>query len=219
MKNPAQERFRIQMKQYHRNHPWRLDGGLFIPHAYPEPLKVLSWWDDVGFVLNGRRVMVWWVHPRMKYADTISDMAWEEAGAPPLRGTGMFDSSEKEWKKVGRSRKKVVAYRTHPLPDSQREYYAKLRAIEMRLESSGIDRVERPSMSVKSLPWCTGLDLCAPIEVRDKEGIGALAALARRLIKSETTLADEFPGYQYSQENWLSEANVRNQDRPQEDSE
>lgn len=79
MKNSHCERMRKSMKEYHRNHQWRLDGGLFIPHTYPSP-KALSWWDDVGFILNGRRVMVWWVHPRMKYADAIQEIALEEIG-------------------------------------------------------------------------------------------------------------------------------------------
>lgn len=106
MKNPNQELLRRLMNQYHRHNQWRLGNGLYIPHEYPHPIKKLSWWDDVGFILNGRRIMVWWVHPRMKYADAIEDMAWKEAGDPPLRGADIFEPSEKQWKKVGRSRKK-----------------------------------------------------------------------------------------------------------------
>lgn len=216
MKNPNQERLRRLMRQYHRHHQWRLENGLFIPHAYPKSRK-LSWWDDVGFILNGRRIMVWWVHPRMKYADAISDMAWKEAGDPPLRGADLFEPSEKQWKKVGRSRKKVVAYRSRPMPDSQQDHYAKLRAIEKNLESEGIDQVVRPSMSVKAVSWCTGISLCVPVDIRNKEEIGALVALAKQLIKGEKTLADEFPGYQYGLRDWLSEADLRNQDREQAD--
>lgn len=72
MKNQRLERLRRKMREYHRHHPWRLDGGLFIPHAYPgAEAKKLSWWDDVGFILNGRRVIVWWRHPRCVYHDAI----------------------------------------------------------------------------------------------------------------------------------------------------
>ncbi|MBS4095521.1 MAG: hypothetical protein KGZ83_01615 [Sulfuricella sp.] len=204
------------MKQYHRHHPWRLENGLFIPHAYPKPRK-LSWWDDVGFILNGRRVMVWWIHPRMKYADAIGDLAWKEAGEPPLHGADLFEPSEKQWKKVGRSRKRVVAYRSHRMPDSQQDYYKKLHTIEKRLESEGIDLVVRPSMSAKTVSWCTGISLCVPADIRNKEEIGALVALAKQLIKGEKTLADEFPGYQYGRRDWLSEADLRNHDREQVD--
>lgn len=213
MKNPAQERFRIQMKQYHRHHPWRLEGGLFVPHAYPEPLSALSWWDDVGFILNGRRVIVWWVHPRMKYMDQIEDRAWQEAGDLPDGDADPFCSSEKQWKKVGRSRKKVVAYRSRPTSQARQDYYAKLRAIEERMEADGIDFEIRPSMSIQNLSWGTGVALCIPIEVRNREELQKLAKFSKRLVKREITLGNAFPEYQYGQQEWLAESDVRRQDR------
>ncbi len=209
MKNQHEELLRRIMKQYHRHNQWRLENGLYIPHAYPLPLNKLSWWDDVGFILNGRRIMVWWVHPRMKYADAIEELAWKEAGEPPLRGADLFEPTEKQWKKVGRSRKKVIAYRSHPTPDIQKDYYSKLATIKKRMDTEGIDMVVHPSMSVETLSWCRGVSLCIPIEVRNKAELSSLATLARRLLKGETTLADEFPGYQYGRGDWLSEADLR----------
>lgn len=60
MKDPRQERLGRLQREYHRHHPWRLGpGGLFVPHSYAEVKPdALSWWDDVGFILNGRRVIV-----------------------------------------------------------------------------------------------------------------------------------------------------------------
>ena len=70
---------------YHRTHPWRLsEGGLYIPHAYSNMSpQSLSYWDDVGFILNGQRIIVWWQHPRHIYANAIESTAWEEAGDGP----------------------------------------------------------------------------------------------------------------------------------------
>jgi hypothetical protein len=215
MKNPNQELLRRHMKQYHRHNQWRLNNGLFIPHAYPNPIRKLSWGDDVGFILNGRRIMVWWVHPRMKYVDAIRDMVWKEAGDPPLRFGDLFEPREKVWQKVGRSRKKVSSFRSPPTPETQENYYVKLFTIEKRMQVEGIDWVVRPSMSVETLSWCRGVSLCIPIEVRDEAELGALASLVRRLLKGETTLDDEFPGYQYGREDWLSEAKLGNQEEQQ----
>jgi hypothetical protein len=208
MKNPDQERLRILMRQYHRHHQWCLADGFYIPHLCQQT-KLLSWWDDVGFVLNGRRIMVWWRHPRMEYSDAINELAWKEAGDPPERAADMFASSEKQWKKVGRSRKKVASYLCRPTPDSMQVYYAKLSAIESRLESEGIDLVVRPSISVKRLSWCTGVDLCIPVEVRTGEEVRALAGLAKRLLKGESSLVGEFAGYAYERAEWLAEADFR----------
>lgn len=213
MKNPAQERFHFSMRQYHRNHPWRLEGGLYVPHAYPEPLEALTWWDDLGFVLNGRRVMIWWIHPRMKYVNRMQALAWQEVGVSPLSGGDIFGPSEMIWKKVGRSRKKVIADRTGSLPKVMKDYYARFHEIKERLESDGIDFVAYPSIKIQRLSWCTGVDLCLPIEVRNREEIGKLAELARRLVMRETTLNNEFPEYQYGKQDWLAESEVRSLDR------
>lgn len=213
MKNPAQERFRVQMGQYHRNHPWRLKGGLYVPHAYPEPHQTLSWWDDVGFVLNGRRIMVWWVHPRMKYENRMRSLAWQEAGELPLSVDDMFGPAEKQYRKVGRSRKKIVAYRTKDQPEAMKDYYARYNEIEGRIEAEGIDHEVRPSMTIQRLSWCMGIELCLPVEVRNRDEIEKLAALARRLVKRETTLNEVFPEYRYGKQDWLAETGVRNLDR------
>lgn len=109
MKNRHFELLRTKMRDFHRHHPWRLHNGLFIPHAYTEP-RSLSWWDDVGFILNGRRVMVWWQHPRSKFSDEIAKRAQQEAGVMP--DELLFRDEERQWKRVGRSRKQVVVHRT-----------------------------------------------------------------------------------------------------------
>ena len=85
MKNPHYESLGRRMREYHRTHQWRLsEGGLYVPHVYwnmgPDSL---SYWDDVGFILNGRRVMVWWRHPRDIFKKAVCSMAWEEAGDGP----------------------------------------------------------------------------------------------------------------------------------------
>lgn len=213
MKNPAQERFRVQMRQYHQSHPWRLAGGLYVPHAYPEPHQTLSWWDDIGFVLNGRRIMVWWVHPRMKYESRMRSLAWQEAGESLLNGDDMFGPAEKQFRKVGRSRKKLIAYRTEEQPEAMKDYYARYDEIESRIEAEGIDHEVRPSMTIQRLSWCMGIELCLPVEVRNRDEVEKLAVLARRLVKRETTLNEVFPEYRYGKQDWLAETVARNLDR------
>jgi hypothetical protein len=111
MKNAKQERLVQLQRQYHRCHQWRLaHGGLLIPHSYQEKKPDdLSWWDDVGFILNGRRVIVWWQHPRQIYADAIEDHASQEAGEGP-NDNWLTEGSTKNYQQVGASRKKIVSY-------------------------------------------------------------------------------------------------------------
>ena len=134
------ERLRRLQRQYHQSNPWRLSqGGLYIPHSYTERKPDnLSWWDDVGFILNGRRIIVWWQHPRYVYSNAIEELAWKEAGDGP-QDNWITDGATKNYKKVGKSRKKIVSYTCRQPSVEQRQHYDLLRDIEKRLTSEGID--------------------------------------------------------------------------------
>jgi hypothetical protein len=215
MKNPYLERLGRRMRDYHRHHPWRLTDGLFIPHAYPDELATeLSWWDDVGFILNRRRVIVHWIHPRMAYRDAIEEQAMAEVPDPRDPDGGLdFDKEEKHWRRLGRSRKKLVVTRAN-FSDEQRAYFDAVNKREQELVRAGIDLIVSPSMRVKRYWWATAIDLVAPIEVRSEKAARELAALAKRLLKRETTVAAEWPDYRYGRDTWLSECGPSLIDEP-----
>jgi hypothetical protein len=193
-------------RQYHRSHPWGLSqGGLFIPHSYEETKQDgLSWWDDVGFILNRRRVIVWWLHPRCVYSDAIRDQAWKEAGDSP-RDDWLTEGGTTNYRKVGKSRKKVVSYACREPSEEMRRYYDKLHDIEKRLTAEGIELDVSPSWKRERLNWATGISLVAPQEVRNEAELASVATLARRLILGQTSLKAEFPGYRYGKTDWLRE--------------
>lgn len=211
MKNPYYEFLGRRMREYHRMHQWRLsDGGLYIPHAYsnmgPESL---SYWDDVGFILNGRRIIVWWQHPRHIYANTITSMAWEEAGEGP-QDDWLFEGSTKNYKLVGKSRKrkKLSSYTSRAPSEAQIQHYAKLRQIKERLTREGIELEVRNSWKWERLTWAMGVSLVAPLEVRSEKELAEVARLARALILQKTSLPQEFPGFVYDRASWLRDQAV-----------
>ncbi len=210
MKNARFERLGRMQRQYHRQHPWRLSpGGLFIPHSYAETKPdSLSWWDDVGFILNGRRVIVWWRHPRQVYATAIEERSWQEAGEDP-GDNWLFDGATTNYRTLGRSRKKIVSYTSRQPSDAQQRYYAKLDAIQERLVADGIECDVAPSWKRERLNWADGISLVVPLEVRSAAELALVAALARRLLLRQTTLDAEFPGYRYGKADWLREQQVR----------
>lgn len=197
---------RRTQRQYHQHHPWTLSqGGLFVPHSYTHVKSdSLSWWDDVGFILNGRRVIVWWQHPRHVYSDVIDDQSWQEAGIGP-RDNWLTEGSTKNYRKVGASRKKIVSYTSRKPSEEQQRYYDKLRDIRDRLTIQGIDSEVSPSWKRERLSWADGISLIAPIEVRNETELALIAKLTRRLILGQTTLEKEFPGYRYNRSDWLQE--------------
>lgn len=208
MKNPHYESLGRRMLAYHRAHPWRLsEGGLYIPHDYSNMTpESLSYWDDVGFILNGRRFMVWWQHPRYLYWHRIESLAWEEAGDGP-RDDWLFEGGTTNYKRVGKSgkRKKVSSYTSRSPSEAQRQHYEKLVQIEKRLTKEGIDLEVRPLWKWERLTWAMGVSLVAPLEVRNEQEVAEVAQLARKLVLRQTTLEQEFPDFVYNRASWLED--------------
>lgn len=206
MKIARLDRLRQLQREYHKSHPWRLSpGGLYIPHSYVNMLPdSLSYWDDVGFILNGRRVIVWWRHPRHVYSDAIEEKAREEAGPGP-RDNWLTEGGTKNYKRVGRSRKKLVSITSMKPSVEQTQYYDLLRSISVRLSAEGIDLDVPVSWKWERLNWAMGVSLVAPLEVRNEAELAVVANLARRLVLGQTTLGAEFSGYRYGRSDWLLE--------------
>lgn len=205
MKIKRLERMRDLQRAYHRKCQWVMKDGIYAPHSYAEtPTDALSWCDDVGLILGDRRVMVWWVHPRQRYADEIEEQAWTEAGEPPHEG-GLFDNAKPNYKRVGCSRKKIVSYTRQPARGELRRYYDKLSDIMKRLQHDGIDFEVTPNWRRERLAWAIGVSLVAPLEVRSEGELKNIADLARHLLRNEITLEQEFRDYRYGKDQWLAE--------------
>nr|WP_315464920.1 hypothetical protein [uncultured Rhodoferax sp.] len=206
MKIPRLEAMRRSQLEYHRNHPWRLsEGGLFIPHTYKEKTAdSLTSWDDVGFIMNGRRIIVWFVHPRYVYREAIWDKVWEFVGDGPT-DNWLTEGSIKNHKRLGRSRKKLVSTTLREPSPAKREHYDLLRSTFERLSSEGIEHSVSVSWKPKRLWWAMGVNIVAPMEVRNEKDLAEVASLAMRLIKGRTNMKSEFPGYCYTRQDWLLE--------------
>ena len=214
MKIARLERLAQLQRQYHRSHQWRLSqGGLYIPHSYANTTpNSLSYWDDVGFILNGRRIIVWWQHPRHVYANALEEKAFQEVGDSPS-DDWLFEGATKNYKRVGRSRKKLVSYTSREFSAEQRKHYDLLNATKARLSLEGMELDVPASWKWERLKWAMGVSLVAPMEVRNERELAEVSSLARRLILGQTTLHTQFPGYQYGRTEWLSEQAQRNANR------
>ncbi len=197
---------RRMQREYHRNHPWRLSrGGLYIPHCYKDMhADRLSWWDDVGFILNKRRVIVWWQHPRHVYSDALEEQAWQEAGNGP-KDDRLIDGGIRNYRKIGRARKRLVGITCREPSAEQQRHYDHFRNVRERLSRDGIGLEVSPSWKQYPLSWAMGVDLIAPLEVRNEAELAVVANLARRLMLGRTTLEAEFSGYRYNKSDWFRE--------------
>lgn len=206
MKNKKQELLGRMQRQYHQKHQWRLNkDGLYIPHSYAETkLESFSWCDDVGFILNDRRVIVWWQHPRYIYSSVIEEQSRDRVGPNP-QDEWLFEAATTNFKPVGKSRTKVVSYTSRRPSAEQDAYYEHLRTVRQQIEAEGIDLEVSLSWKRERLNWATGVSLIVPLEVRNEEELGQVAALAKRSLLGQTTLQNEFPEYRYGKTDWLRE--------------
>ena len=130
MKDPRLEQMARLQRENLRNNPWPLSKeGLYITPCYESiESDALSWGDIVGFILNRRKVFVDWTHPRCEYAEEISNRASLLAGDDP-GDDWVLDGTKPRYKKVGRSRKKMVSYLCRSPSDEQLEYNKRKRSI------------------------------------------------------------------------------------------
>ena len=206
MKNRQFELRRRLARQYHRNkRGHQFEQGILVRHDYGEfDVNDLSWWDDVQFILGGLRVAVAWQHPRHVYQGMIEDAAMKATHHLYEKiGGDLFDGADKSYKKVGRSRKKVQSYTTIRRP-GEREWLDAVRAENARLSMDAEFSVV-PSVKVKTLAWCRFVEIVVPVEIRNSAELRTLADLVRRILKGETTLEREFPGYISGKTKWIDE--------------
>lgn len=203
MKNPRMESLRRSMLAYQRrSNGDQFDGGIVFRHLYPEESQAaLSWWDDFTLTHGKCRIAVCWTHPRMAYEDRIGEEA-RAACSHLCAKDDMFADSVPNYKRIGRSRKKIVSFTTERLGNDA--WFNAIRAEELRLSREASYTIS-PSLDVTWTAYGRLVSLCAPVEVRNTEELRSLAKLVRRLLKGETTLAAAFPDYAYTQKDWVAD--------------
>jgi hypothetical protein len=192
-------------KLYHRNMRGdEFTGGIIVRYLYADMApNTLTYWDDTVFLVNDYRVALWWVHPRHQYHELVQEEARQRLGdLRPQRSP--LDDMTPNYKKPGRSRKKMLCWTQRPDGDEYRRYFERLLEMERQVAQE-IPFEIRPSMKIAWHDWCRGVNLCVPFEVRSEADLMALSRIARRLVKRESTLADEFGDYVYGQVDWLND--------------
>lgn len=201
MKNPHIERLRRQAKLDHRNARGHFQpGGFAYSHVLVGDSHELTWWEDVDFVLNDYLVAMAFVHPRMQYHEHIKNLVRE--AVDHLCPDDLFGNAQPSYQSVGRSRKKITGWVTPP--QGLNAWMEALLQEEARLAVEA-DLIITPYIKSQWSPYARVVELCVPMELRQEADVFQLVQLAKRLLKRETTLDQEFPGYAYRREDWLRE--------------
>lgn len=205
MKNRYQEHLKRSAKHYHRNarNANFIKGLLQFDLCDSRNSSTLSWWDDVEFILNNYRVIVTWVHPRLKFLDQIESEAHKRSIHLDSNSDDFIKDTTPNYFKVGRSRKKISTYSVK-LTESNTEWNAAYKQSFDGIESTNQYQA-KPYIHSKWIKSGRYVEICAPIEVRDIGDLIKLVTLVKKLLKREVMIHTEFPNYVYTKDQWLSE--------------
>lgn len=214
MKNNSIESMKQCAKLYHRNKRGdEFTNGIIVRHHYGNMApETLTFWDDTAFIVSDYRVALWWTHPRHQYHDLVEAEARRRV-AHLRPDSDPFADMIPNYKTLGRSRKKVVSWTHRSMSDEYRRYFEILSKMELQVGQEVAFEV-RPSMKIAWYSWCKGMSLCAPFEVRSETDLLALSHVARRLVKRESTIADEFGDFAYRQADWLVDCKTTEAQNP-----
>jgi hypothetical protein len=137
MKNRYYENIRRQYK--HATHrKYKFQNRVCCYHSFNEVLPSdLTWWTDFGFMLNDCYMNVEWIHPRTAFKDKLQEKAFSQVKHLYKESyyQNLMDNSEPIYKKLGKSRKKIRAWRTMPRKLNTGGFSVALKLAEDNLEN------------------------------------------------------------------------------------
>lgn len=211
MINKFIEQQKIRARQYHRQKCDNFSDGIISRHLYDQMKPdTLTFWDDAVFIVNDYRVALWWTHPRLHYKELIEEEARNrtEGQRPEV---DLFANSVPNYKRIGRSRKKIVSS-TCASDDRMSAYYDLLKTTEGVVEKE-VSFIVAPFMKIKWYDWAKGMELCLPFEVRCVDDLKALTEIARSLVIRKTSLQELYVANVYTQADWLRDSKIMQAER------
>ena len=205
MKNKYMEQLRLSHKLHGKG---RGKGfKLIYDYSFRSSEKGLTYWDDLYFWLNGIRYFVAFVHPRQKYASTCEQIVWDSLypSCPENKETFV----PYEYKRVGKSRKKVKYYTMEDSNEDAFSEWCKMLWEEEKLFCASSDVCIRPSVRVKWLQRGKMIEICAPYELLSEEQALFFVGMVMEHYKTGTLYewVDKMKAVVYTKENWIKENN------------
>lgn len=210
MKNYYYESIKRQFKNA-SNRNCEFDNGIHCHHSLIEiGANDLTWWMDFDFILNGCFVSVDWIHPRTEFKDTLQEKAFSQVKHlyKERYHESIMDKGEPIYKKLGKSRKKILAWRTTQRNWNTDGFQLALKLAEDNLQKEA-DFIIQPSISVEWHKYGKSVSVCAPVEVRSIDDIANLVQIIKRILKHEIKVDEAFNQHRYTRLNWLEEFEVR----------
>lgn len=197
---------RRKFRQVRNDSRWDTERDIKVYHVYDEDIKPRdkTYWDDVSFVWRRNYVAVCWIHPRYDYTETIDDQAHAAARAlyPENDNDDWLLGGTPRYKKLGRSRKKVVSHVISPTFNN--DFFDTWRDFKEEFCRTSTLAI-RPHISVEQTDYSLMVNICCPIEIRNEDNLKELADIVRDILDQKTTLKQLYGDYTYTAEDYKKE--------------
>ena len=211
-----------EQKQWSLRNPLRYDYKFItVYHCYKHKQENdFSYWDDIVFVHNGKRITVTLKHPRTDYAEQIRSLALKEAellkpNEIKEECDTLIDKCKKIYKTVGNSRKKICGYEAYS--PYKLTGLMLIQSLTEKYSEEGIEYTVKPY--IKGHHFFSGIfyEVCIPFKINSEERLFFYAEAMMHYLKNGKTLSCLLnylgidSNYQYTKEDWLKD----NQEHPQ----
>ena len=210
MKNKFVEREYKKAKEYRKKR--RNDGsGYHVYHCYKDEdgnlLKDKGYWDDVGVFKGSIYTCILWTHPRYEFDGHIRDKAVDRYDS--FNSKKMFDNDNfiKNYKRVGKSRKKVAYFTMNHSPDVGAERKSFADAFNEELATT--THIQRCSIKVSFKKNIRYIHVCYPIEVISEESLIQMADEVMGYYRNYNAFYEKYGEYTYTVDDYHRENDTK----------
>lgn len=185
------------------------DGSKYrVYHLYKDengkPLKEKGYWDDVGVFSGSIFNSICWVHPRYAFEEEIRHKSYDRLYDSDVEK--WFNSFVPQYKKVGKSRKKVVSYQSPDIEEPTTPVKTHKEAFDEELAETSY--VQKCFIKVNMYKTSRCIEVCYPIEVINEESLKAMADEVMGYIHDYSKFYEKYGDFvygvnEYKQENGL----------------
>lgn len=173
--------------------------GYKIYHCYYDErgnrLKDKGYWDDVGVFRDSIFTCILWTHPRYIFEEEIRNTVFLNS-KQNKKFNDWFDNAVKKYKKVGKSRKKVVCYEypnISELLEPPKKSHAELFSDELN-STHHVQKCHIRSYITKNARY---VDVCYPVEVIDETSLKSMADEVMTYIHDYSKFYEKYGDYEY----------------------
>lgn len=204
MKNRHKELLRLKAKLHKPdNRNWLSDSQCSYPYLFDDE-RTISYWTDFGLYIGKTSYHVSWTHPRYDYHNECQNAAYDLV-KQMQDDTKLFDKSTPNYRKVGKSRKKISSYTMGEI--GNRGFYDAWDKAGKELTVSG-NIVSKCKFKIEKTAYGKWVNICIPFGAVTSTTLKALRDEVEAYIRNPLLFVEKYGDYTYTKEDWKADCEL-----------